>query len=51
MEATIQHDFGVKLVGRAPDVRERFYAISMEAKLKHPAVVAVCEAARKSLST
>jgi LysR family transcriptional activator of nhaA len=51
MEATIQRDFGVKLVGRAPDVRERFYAISMEAKLKHPAVVAVCEAARKSLST
>ena len=51
MEATVQRDFGVKLVGRAPDVRERFYAISMEAKLKHPAVVAVCEAARKSLST
>jgi len=50
MEATVQRDFGVKLVGRAPDVRERFYAISMEAKLKHPAVVAVCEAARKSLS-
>jgi len=51
MEATVQRDFGVKLVGRAPDVRERFYAISVEAKLKHPAVVAVCEAARKSLST
>jgi LysR family transcriptional regulator, transcriptional activator of nhaA len=51
MEATVQRDFGVKLVGRAPDVRERFYAISVEAKPKHPAVVAVCEAARKSLST
>ena len=50
METTVQRDFGVKLVGRAPDVRERFYAISIEPKLKHPAVVAVCEAARKSLS-
>jgi LysR family transcriptional activator of nhaA len=50
MEATLQRDFGVKLVGRAPDVREQFYAISMEAKPKHPAVVAICEAARKSLS-
>ncbi len=50
MEAALKRDFGVKLVGRTPDVRERFYAISMEAQLKHPAVVAVCEAARKSLS-
>jgi LysR family transcriptional regulator, transcriptional activator of nhaA len=50
MEAAIQRDFGVKLVGRAADVRERFYAITMEAKLKHPAVVAVCEAAREALA-
>jgi LysR family transcriptional activator of nhaA len=51
MEATMQRDFGVKLVGRAGDVRERFYAISIERELKHPAVVAVCDAARKSLAT
>jgi LysR family transcriptional activator of nhaA len=51
IEAKLQHDLGVKLVGRAADVRERFYAISMEPKVKHPAVVAVCEAARKALST
>ena len=50
MEAKVQRDLGVKLLGRAADVRERFYAISIEAKLKHPAVVAVCEAARKVLS-
>jgi len=50
MEAKLQRDLGVKLIGRAPDVRERFYAISMEAKLKHPAVVAVCETARRVLS-
>src|SRR5687768_7689523 len=50
METKVQRDFGVKLIGRAADVRERFYAISMEAKLKHPAVVAVCDAAHKTLS-
>ena len=50
MEAKVQRDLGVKLIGRAADVRERFYAISVEAKLKHPAVVAVCEAARRILS-
>jgi LysR family transcriptional activator of nhaA len=51
MERAIQRDYGVKVVGQAGDVRERFYAISMEPKLKHPAVIAVCDAARKSLST
>jgi LysR family transcriptional activator of nhaA len=49
LEAKVQRDFGVKLIGRAADVRERFYAISMEEKLKHPAVVAVCEAARSAM--
>jgi LysR family transcriptional activator of nhaA len=50
IEATLKRDFGVTLVGRTPDVRERFYAISIEAKIQHPAVVAICEAARKSLA-
>jgi len=50
LEATVQRELGVKLIGRAPDVRERFYAISVEAKLKHPAVVAICDAARKLLA-
>src|SRR5688500_13815006 len=50
MQTKVQRDFGVKLIGRAVDVRERFYAISMAAKLKHPAVVAVCDAAHKTLS-
>jgi LysR family transcriptional activator of nhaA len=50
LEAKVQRDFGVRLIGRATDVRERFYAISLEPKLQHPAVVAVCEGARKALS-
>jgi LysR family transcriptional activator of nhaA len=50
LEKKIQESMGVRLVGRAGDVRERFYAISLEATVKHPAVVAVCDAARKALS-
>ena len=38
---------GVKPIGQLEGPRERFYAISPERKLKHPAVVAICTAARK----
>lgn len=51
MEKSIQKELGVQVVGRAGEVRERFYAITIEAKLKHPAVVAVCEAAKRLLSS
>jgi LysR family transcriptional activator of nhaA len=33
-------------IGRADEVRERFYAISVERRLRHPAVAAIAEAAR-----
>ena len=39
-----QHE--VELVGEIPSVREHFYAISAERRLKHPAVVAISESAR-----
>jgi LysR family transcriptional regulator, transcriptional activator of nhaA len=45
----VQKQYGVRLVGRLRDVRERFYAISVERKLKHPAVIAICESAKKEL--
>ncbi len=51
MEEPLHREFGVKLVGRASEVRERYYAISMEPKLQHPAVVALRAAARKSLAS
>ena len=37
---------GVALVGRAPTVRERFYAISAERRIRHPAVAAISDGAR-----
>ena len=39
--------FGAELVGDAPELREQFYAISAERKIKHPAVEAIVEAVHK----
>jgi LysR family transcriptional activator of nhaA len=49
MEAEVRRQYGVSVIGRAPEVRERFYAISVERKLKNPAVVAISQAARHQL--
>lgn len=51
VEAQIKRHYGVKVVGRVPEVRERFYAISVERKLAHPAVRALSDAARTRLFT
>ncbi|MEI6669786.1 MAG: transcriptional activator NhaR [Acidobacteriota bacterium] len=42
----VEAQYKVRLVGRVPDVRERLYAITVERRIKHPAVVAICEGAR-----
>lgn len=49
VERETQQQFQVRLVGRIESIKERFYAISVEKKLKHPAVVAITEAAREKL--
>ena len=49
IEDEVRKQYGVQVVGRIEAVRERFYAVSHERRLKHPAVVAVCEAAREKL--
>jgi len=49
IEEDVRRRYKVQLVGRAEDLRQRFYAISVERRLKHPAVVAICEAARKHI--
>jgi LysR family transcriptional regulator, transcriptional activator of nhaA len=46
-EAEFQRVYDVKLVGRLADVRQSFCAISVDRKLKHPAVIAVCDTARR----
>jgi LysR family transcriptional regulator, transcriptional activator of nhaA len=49
VERETRRRYGVHVVGRARDIRQRFYAISVERKIKHPAVVAITEAARKHI--
>jgi LysR family transcriptional activator of nhaA len=49
IEREIQEQYGVQVVGRTSKVKERYYAISAERRLQHPAVVAVSQAARSIL--
>lgn len=49
IEDEIRRQYGVSVVGRAGNVRESFYAITVERRLRHPAVVAVAEAARDAI--
>jgi LysR family transcriptional activator of nhaA len=43
----VRRQFDVRVIGETQAVTERFYAISTEQQLQHPAVVAVCETARR----
>jgi LysR family transcriptional regulator, transcriptional activator of nhaA len=49
VEREVIRQYGVAVIGRTKDVRERFYAISVERRLKNAAVVAICDAARARL--
>jgi len=51
VEADVQRTFDVQVVGRLRGVRERFYAVSAERKLRHPAVLAIADSARRRLAT
>lgn len=44
-EEVAEH-YGVQIIGNTEEVREQFYAISIERKISHPAVVAITETAR-----
>ena len=49
IEAEVLRRYRVRVVGRSEAVRQQFYAISVERRIKHPAVVAICEAARQDI--
>ena len=38
----VKQQFQVDVVGRIPDVRQRFYAVSVERRIAHPAAAAIC---------
>ena len=49
VEDEVVAQYGVQVLGRVPEIRERYYAISAERRLKHPAVLAISELARAEL--
>lgn len=49
MALEIEAHYGVVPLGQTEDMQERFFAISAERRLSHPAVVAVSDAARAGL--
>ena len=49
VEAEVCQQFSLQSVGIAHGIKERFYAISLERRLKHPAVLAIGEQARNRL--
>jgi LysR family transcriptional activator of nhaA len=46
IEAEARRQYHLRLVGRLPEVRQRFYAITVERKLRNPAVIAISERAK-----
>lgn len=49
IESMVRSTYGVVVVGRLPEIKERFYLISPERRLRNPAVVSMTEAAREKL--
>jgi LysR family transcriptional activator of nhaA len=49
VEREVCRQYGVLVIGRAPEVKERFYAVSVERRLVNPAVVAISDVARHEL--
>lgn len=49
VEHDVSRQFGVQILGVAERVQQSFYAISVERKIKHPAVQAICDAARQTV--
>lgn len=46
VDAEIKRRYHVGLIGQVNELRQHFYAISLERKIKHPAVLAICAGAR-----
>lgn len=49
MAEDVEAKYRVKTIGVVEELAEKFYAISLERRVTHPAVVAICEASRDSL--
>jgi LysR family transcriptional activator of nhaA len=49
IEKEVKKQYGMQLVGRLEEVVDRFYAISVEKRVQHPAVLAIVKQARSKM--
>ncbi|HYR24781.1 MAG TPA: transcriptional activator NhaR [Aquabacterium sp.] len=49
LDEEVRRQYGVHLVGEAPDLIEEFYVITVERRITHPGVAAIAQAAREGL--
>ncbi len=49
IQQEVCRNFGVRVIGHTDEIKQKFYAISAERKVKHPAVSAICDTARDAL--
>ena len=49
MEKVVRRQYGVRVIGRVESVQERSCSVSVARKVKHPAVIAIADAARERL--
>ena len=49
IEADVKEQYGVHVIGRIPEVRERFYVVTVERRVQNHAVAALVKAARERL--
>ena len=51
IESEVENQYQVEAIGRTDDIKEYFYAISIERRVTHPVVSVVVESAREALFT
>lgn len=49
VEIDISRQYGLEAIGTPEKVKQQFYAVTVDRKIKHPAVQAICEVARQSV--
>jgi LysR family transcriptional activator of nhaA len=49
IEEEVKSGFGLQVIGRSQSLKQKFYAISSERKVTHPAVAAICNTARDKI--
>ena len=50
MSQEIVRQYRVQIVGRMEDVRQRFYGLTVERRLRHPAVIAISQSATQTFA-